>query len=65
MRKFYRIVRAFLTQEWREGVCQGCGLTWWSSQHHPEIGADLCAACEGQQFDAWMAKHKAERKGAA
>lgn len=68
MRNRLRILWAALTQRWYEQRCSGCGASWWSSQLHPEVGADLCCECEAVAFDQWAKSFEArnaQTKGAA
>lgn len=55
MRKWFRILLATVTQDWREQTCKVCGETWWATANHPEVGADECAECESKSFEQWVA----------
>ena len=62
MRKRLRLLWALLTQDWRAQTCKVCRETWISTVNAPEVGADLCADCEGKAFNEWITAH---HKGAA
>lgn len=51
MQKRFRVVKAALTQDWREVTCPVCGFMWFTQQDGSPWPNDVCAECEEKQFE--------------
>jgi hypothetical protein len=51
IRKRLRVLKAALTQDWREVTCPTCGFMWFTQQDGELWPGGQCAECEAKQFE--------------